>query len=102
MSQPVDVYLMKSMIDDEDHELFMDTINGTDDSIDRMMEEKSRMEISESVFPTLENFKTEDVDPYIKAIGESMKVVECNCGKLLNEGDRCNDCRKSNKGGILK
>ena len=102
MSQPVDAHLMKSMIDDEDHELFMDTINGTDDSIDRMMEEKSRMEISESVFPTLENFKTEDVDPYIKAIGESMKVVECNCGKLLNEGERCNDCRKSNKGGILK
>ena len=102
MSQPVDAYLMKSMIDDEDHELFMDTINGTDDSIDRMMEEKSRMEISESVFPTLENFKTEDIDPYIKAIGESMKVVECSCGKLLNEGERCNDCRKSNKGGILK
>ena len=102
MSQPVDDYLMKSMIDDEDHELFMDTINGTDASIDRMMEEKSRMEISESVFPTLENFKTEDIDPYIKAIGESMKVVECNCGKLLNEGERCNDCRKSNKGGILK
>ena len=102
MSQPVDAYLMKSMIDDEDDELFMDTIYGTDDSIDRMMEEKSRMEISESVFPTLENFKTEDVDPYIKAIGESMKVVECNCGKLLNEGERCNDCRKSNKGGILK
>ena len=102
MSQPVDAHLMKSMIDDEDHELFMDTINGTDDSIDRMMEEKSRMEISESVFPTLENFKTEDVDPYIKAIGESMKVVECNCGKLLNEGERCNDCRKSNKGGVLK
>ena len=102
MSQPVDEYLMKSMIDDEDHELFMDTISGTDDSIDRMMEEKSRMEISESVFPTLENFKTEDIDPYIKAIGESMKVVECNCGQLLNEGERCNDCRKSNKGGILK
>ena len=102
MSQPVDAYLMKSIIDDEYHERCMDTINGTDDSIDRMMEEKSRMEVSESVFPTLENFKTEDVDPYIKAIGESMKVVECNCGKLLNEGERCNDCRKSNKGGILK
>ena len=102
MSQPVDDYLMKSMIDEDDHVLFMDVIDGTDDSIDRMMEEKSRMEISESVFPTLENFKTEDVDPYIKAIGESMKVVECNCGKLLNEGERCNDCRKSNKGGILK
>ena len=102
MSQPVDNYLMKSMIDEDDHVLFMDVIDGTDDSIDRMMEEKSRMEISESVFPTLENFKTEDVDPYIKAIGESMKVVECNCGKLLNEGERCNDCRKSNKGGILK
>ena len=102
MSQPVDAYLMKSMIDEDDHVLFMDVIDGTDDSIDRMMEEKSRMEISESVFPTLENFKTEDIDPYIKAIGESMKVVECNCGKLLNEGERCNDCRKSNKGGILK
>ena len=102
MSQPVDDYLMKSMIDEDDHVLFMDVIDGTDDSIDRMMEEKSRMEISESVFPTLENFKTEDIDPYIKAIGESMKVVECNCGKLLNEGERCNDCRKSNKGGILK
>ena len=102
MSQPVDDYLMKSMIDEDDHVLFMDVIDGTDDSIDRMMEEKSRMEISESVFPTLENFKTEDVDPYIKAIGESMKVVECNCGKLLNEGERCNDCRKSNKGGVLK
>ena len=102
MSQPVDIYLMKSMIDEDDHVLFMDVIDGTDDSIDRMMEEKSRMEISESIFPTLENFKTEDIDPYIKAIGESMKVVECNCGKLLNEGERCNDCRKSNKGGILK
>lgn len=102
MSQPVDDYLMKSMIDEDDHVLFMDVIDGTDDSIDRMMEEKSRMEISESVFPTLENFKTEDIDPYIKAIGESMKVVECNCGKFLNEGERCNDCRKSNKGGILK
>lgn len=102
MSQPVDDYLMKSMIDEDDHVLFMDVIDGTDDSIDRMMEEKSRMEISENVFPTLENFKTEDVDPYIKAIGESMKIVECNCGKLLNEGERCNDCRKSNKGGVLK
>ena len=102
MSQPVDDYLMKSMIDEDDHVLFMDVIDGTDDAIDRMMEEKSRMEIAESVFPTLENFKTEDIDPYIKAIGESMKVVECNCGKLLNEGERCNDCRKSNKGGILK
>ena len=102
MSQPVDDYLMKSMIDEDDHVLFMDVIDGTDDSIDRMMEEKSRMEISESVFPTLENFKTEDIDPYIKAIGESMKVVECSCGKLLNEGERCNDCRKSNKGGVLR
>ena len=102
MSQPVDDYLMKSMIDEDDHVLFMDVIDGTDDSIDRMMEEKSRMEISESVFPTLENFKTEDIDPYIKAIGESTKVVECNCGKLLNVGERCNDCRKSNKGGVLK
>ena len=83
-------------------EKIMDTINGTDDSIDRMMEEKSRMEVSESVFPTLENFKTEDVDPYIKAIGESMKVVECNCGKLLNDGERCNNCLKTNKGGVLK
>ena len=102
MSQPVDDYLMKSMIDEDDHVLFMDVIDGTDDSIDRMMEEKSRMEISESVFPTLDNFKTEDIDPYIKAIGESTKVVECNCGKLLNVGERCNDCRKSNKGGVLK
>ena len=57
---------------------------------------------SEIVLPSFENFKTEDIDPYIQAIGESTKVVECKCGKLLNEGERCNDCRKTNKGGTLK
>ena len=102
MSQPVDAHLMKSMIDEEDHDLFMDVISGNDDVLDSMMKDKSRMEISERIFPTLENFKTEDIDPYIKAIGESTKVVECNCGRLLNVGERCNDCRKSNKGGVLK
>ena len=102
MSQPVDAHLMKSMIDEEDHDLFMDVISGNDDVLDSMMKDKSRMEISEKMFPTLENFKTEDIDPYIKAIGESTKVVECNCGKLLNDGERCNDCRKTNKGGVLK
>ena len=35
-------HLMKSMIDEDDHELFMNVIDGTDDILDRMMEEKSR------------------------------------------------------------
>ena len=47
MSQPVDAHLMKSMIDEEDHDLFMDVISGNDDVLDSMMKDKSRMEISE-------------------------------------------------------
>ena len=97
MSQVIDRYLLEKMEYEDDNELIISCIDDDDEFIDQMMEESSRMENVDRIFPVSERYQPE-IDYDIQLIGEGLGVTTCKCGAVIAEGEKeCKACKAKHK-----